>query len=385
MKKTNFKIALLFCLGGLGLPFLTSAANLYFLPSFQDFYQGESLIVELRLNTEGEEINALETKIMFPVEILEVVDTNLGGSVLTIWPKEPTFSNSSGEISFIGGMPKGFSGDGLLAKIIFRAKSIGSANLKFTENSQALLNDGNGTKVDLVFLEGVYDILAKPEGLPIVFSSTHPDETKWFHSSTIHLHWDLAEETEYSFVLSHDPSVEPDDLPDKPERWVGDIEYPGLEDGIYYFFLKQRVVGGKWTEKTSLRIMIDATPPEPFIPKIGKEKSVYEGKYFLSFSAEDKASGVDYYEVYESKKELFKKESSSGWKKVKSPYVLENQLLNGVIKVRAVDKAGNERIVEVVLPAKPFPYKTAGIIIFLLLILIVIIARRKVKKTVKLE
>ncbi|MBI3420533.1 MAG: hypothetical protein HY006_00535 [Candidatus Sungbacteria bacterium] len=31
----------------------------------------------------------------------------------------------------------------------------------------------------------------------------------------------------------------------------------------------------------------------------------------------------------------------------KSPYLLENQKLNGTIKVRAVDKAGNEAVVEV--------------------------------------
>ena len=41
-----------------------------------------------------------------------------------------------------------------------------------------------------------------------------------------------------------------------------------------------------------------------------------------------------------------KKELSLAWEKVVSPYVLKDQSLNSVIRVKAVDRAGNERIVE---------------------------------------
>ena len=49
------------------------------------------------------------------------------------------------------------------------------------------------------------------------------------------------------------------------------------------------------------------------------------------------------------------KEGEGGWKEAATPYVLEDQSLKGIIKVRAVDKAGNERIAEYGVK-EPFPY-----------------------------
>lgn len=354
------------------LPFITEAASFYLLPSSQKVYQTESFISELRLNTEGEDINAVQVKIGFPLDLLEAIDISTGNSVLTLWPEEPSFSNQTGEISFIGGVPKGFNGDGVMGTVIFRGKKIGNATVNFKEDSQVLLNDGKGTKARLSLLEGSYEIINKPENIVQVSSSSHPDPNKWFRSSTLHLHWGPVEGVEYSFVLSRDPLVEPDDVPEKPKgtlAWVGDIEYPGLEDGVYYFAIKQKPEGENWTEKTTFRVMVDATLPEPFELQIGKEASVFEGKYFVSFSTKDNPSGIDHYELLEEQqKGLFKPSQPGTWKVVKSPYVLKDQSLKSVIRVKAIDRAGNERIAEFIPPYKPFPYWIVVPVVLLIII-----------------
>jgi len=357
--KINFKILLtVFTFSFLFFPSLSKATNLYLMPQSQTVYQGDSFIVELRINTEDEEINAVEIGLTFPVDLLEVVDFSKGNSILTLWLAEPKIQK--GEIIFLGGIPGGFNGEGLLAKITFLGKEIGKSEISFKEISQVLLNDGLGTPAKLSLSEGNYEIIKKPEGLPQISSETHPDQNKWYNNSTFHLRWDLIEGIEYSYLLSYDPLSEPDEIPDKPEGeliWMGDMEYKGLEDGIYYFTLRQKLPDEDWSKKITYRAMIDTTIPEPFELKTGKAPLVFEGKYFLSFAAQDKMSGIDYYEI---------KEGKGDWKIAQSPYLLENQSLAKKIIVRAYDKAGNYQESEIKPPYK-ITWKDVLVIILVLI------------------
>lgn len=83
----------------------------------------------------------------------------------------------------------------------------------------------------------------------------------------------------------------------------------------------------------------DREPPEIFTPAIAHDPSVFGGKYFLAFSTQDKSSGISHYEVRE------------GWwnsfHEAKSPYLLESQGLTTDVYVKAIDNAGNERVVVV--------------------------------------
>jgi len=83
----------------------------------------------------------------------------------------------------------------------------------------------------------------------------------------------------------------------------------------------------------------DKIPPEDFKIEIARDSATFDNQYFIVFSTVDKQTGIDYYEI---------KEGLWGWKKVTSPYVLKNQSLTSSIQVRAVDKAGNERVVNLV-------------------------------------
>jgi hypothetical protein len=107
-------------------------------------------------------------------------------------------------------------------------------------------------------------------------------------------------------------------------------------------------------------VVTDNYIPEDFKPIIAADDLVYDGKWFLSFSAQDKASGIDHYEVCEG--ELKCTIASS-------PYLLKNQYLNVPIVVKAVDKSGNVRTV-IVPPRHPsvgYDYKQLFAIIGLII------------------
>jgi hypothetical protein len=115
----------------------------------------------------------------------------------------------------------------------------------------------------------------------------------------------------------------------------------------------------------------DREPPESFKPMIGKDPEIFEGKYFLVFTTEDKGSGIDHYEVSEKRKyRIGNWEFGIGkpkWVKTESPYILNDQELRSDIYVKAKDRAGNERIetIEARQPLKwyEFPFVWSIIII----------------------
>jgi hypothetical protein len=93
------------------------------------------------------------------------------------------------------------------------------------------------------------------------------------------------------------------------------------------------IISDQWKETIS----DDKTPPQKFQIYLGKNPFEFNGKYFISFSATDKDSGIDRYEVREGDRKFT-------WST--SPYVLIDQSLKSVIEVKAIDKAGNERVVK---------------------------------------
>ena len=93
--------------------------------------------------------------------------------------------------------------------------------------------------------------------------------------------------------------------------------------------------------QTSSPPVPDITPPDPFVPQIGRDPAVFGGAWFVAFSTTDPQSGINHYEIMEG--------SDTVWHAAVSPYRLSDQSLSSNIYIRAVDNAGNFRIVE--LPA----------------------------------
>jgi hypothetical protein len=91
-------------------------------------------------------INAVEGAVSFPSDVLEVEDISLDGSVLDLWPQEPSFSNASGTVQWSGGTIRagGFTGTKKILNIAFVAKAAGKADIRFNKALFAAY-DGKGT------------------------------------------------------------------------------------------------------------------------------------------------------------------------------------------------------------------------------------------------
>jgi len=285
----------------------SKAAILYLDHALGEYRPGEIFTVNLRIDNEGECLNAFEIYVKYPADTIKFVDFSDGDSFLTLWVERPKVDEENGIISFIAGIPGGYCGrlpgdigpSNILGGIIFRVPGFqvtsgppaDYARIEIMGISQALLSDGFGTPAKLSF---------------------QPTE----------------------FKITRD-----DALPPITEEW-----YQRIQD--------------------------DKTAPEPFLIELRRDPEIFGGKFFIIFSTTDKQTGIDRFEVMESDEleRNRKTKKPAVWKRAESPYLLEDQKLLSFIKVKAVDKAGNERIVELppqaaVMKIAPIPRERGKIIL----------------------
>ena len=148
------------------VPIRTKAAILYLESPEAQYSLEETFALEIKINPEEESINAIRTVLEFDSDILEVVGFDFEYSILSFWIEQPTSVdieeiNSTGLISFIGGIPNGYKGKfmgtplaaNLLGKIIFKSKSPvldgGQTIVRILDSSLVLLNNGRGGVADL--------------------------------------------------------------------------------------------------------------------------------------------------------------------------------------------------------------------------------------------
>ena len=342
----------------------TAAATLYFLPSAGEAVDEDSLVVEVRLDTEGETVNVLEGAVVYPAGNVEILDISDGGSLLSLWPQKPIAKD--GRIDFIGGAPGGYKGDGKLFSIIFKPKetsSLSKITLTWDAASKILLNDGLGTEAAKRFLAGNYEVFPIGKEAVKVVSADHPDQNSWYPSGILTLRWEVKPEFLYSYVLSQDPLAEPDG--EAEAIFKEGVEYAGLADGIYYFHLKTKSPTGSWSRKSTFRAMIDAAPPEITEAAVARDPGIFNGRYFLSFAVRDAVSGVVEVSVAEGDEE-----GGSVWREAVSPHLLKDQKRISEIKIKARDKAGNETVYTI--PAEKVRL-TKGFIIWFLAVVVFII------------
>jgi len=267
-----------FCIKG-----VVYAAELNLTSQAQEINVDQQFQVDVILNTEGEQINAVEGKIVFP-DIVELKEIRDGNSIVNFWIEKPQLT-SLHEIVFSGITPGGYLGKkGLLFSAVFQAKKKGGGLIEI-QNAKTLLNDGKGTE-------------AKLEIFNFQFS-----------------------------IFKEAPAIQPS----APE--IRDLELP-----------------------------------EDFKPEIASDPNVFDGKYFLVFATQDKSSGISHYEIKESRQKFLK--ILKKWVIAESPYVLKDQRLKSYVYIKAVDKAGNERIA-VVEPRYPMRwYENWWIWIIIILVII---------------
>lgn len=85
----------------------------------------------------------------------------------------------------------------------------------------------------------------------------------------------------------------------------------------------------------------DTAAPEAFEAYLGTGAQVEGAQPYLVFSAQDKASGIDHYEFAQRRAVWFW--STLSWSRVESPLPLNVDLVDDVY-IKAIDRAGNERM-----------------------------------------
>ncbi len=274
-------------------------AVLYLEPSQGEYHQGDTFIADVRIDTEDECINTVEANLGFPHEVLEAVDFSQGNSILTLWLKNPAINQDSGQLSFIGGIPGGYCGK--LVGDPGKSNLLGKIIFRIKEARDRRQETGDKQQAEVKFLDTSQALLNDGFGTPAKLSSKNAVFTILLETTTA------------------------------PKK--------------------------EWEEEISK----DTILPELFQIEISQDPSIFEGKYFVIFSTVDKQTGIDHYEVLETRDKR-----QEIWKKAESPYVLEDQTLRSIIKVKAVDKAGNERIAEYPPPIKPKPLPYWMIILVLM-------------------
>ncbi len=164
-------------------PYLVSAATVFVDTNSNEFGAEDKKILNIRLNTEGKNINAIEglVGIYSPDGPVYVRELSVGGSDFSLWPNKPSLSTSKGNVSinFVGGVPAGINKkDALLFTIALTAENPGTVYIA-PVSLVGYANDGlgtpltvNGSDVTLTVTQG--QIVPKDEWKEFVNTDTQP-------------------------------------------------------------------------------------------------------------------------------------------------------------------------------------------------------------------
>jgi hypothetical protein len=315
-------------------------ASLFFSPSKGTYQTGSIFSVKIKINSDGASINAAQSKVLFPQEILEVKNISKTDSIFTLWPEEPVFSNSKGEVSFQGGVPApGFTGVDNILIINFQAKKEGPAKVSFSE-AEVLAADGRGTDILKLTQEAIFSItetypeVSKVPVSPKISSPTHLKENFWYHNSNPEFQWAISPEIigiNYKFDQS------PFSLPETIAKNIESSKsFEQIKDGIWYFHLRvQNKIG--WSKTSHYKIQIDTIPPNPFEVTVDNQGDPTNPRPFLYFETNDDLSGVSHYEIKIGQGDTF-----SLVRAETNPLHLPYQAPGSYeVLVKAIDQAGN--------------------------------------------
>lgn len=264
-----------------------NAALLYFDPSSADIFRGDSITLALRLDTdEGECINTIDATIHYD-ESIRAVDISRGDSILNIWVEDPVIDEVAHTVKFAGGIPGGYCGR------IPGDPSLTNVILKLVFRSPGFnIGGGDGQPAHVWVDENVQILLHDGYG------------------------------TNANTRLQ--------------DSYINLLSTPGTS------------VSDTWRSAVGS----DTELPSDFSITLTKDDTAFSGQYFVVFNSADKQSGIDHYEVMEEPfSEFFTfawGRADAPWVIAESPYVLEDQTLNSTIRIKAIDKAGNERIATLV-------------------------------------
>lgn len=260
-----------------------TAALLYVDPPQQEMNRGDAVLYQVRVDTDeanDECINAVSGVLQFAGPI-EPIDISDGSSIISLWVEQPTIVADKKQVTFTGGIPNGYCG--------------------------RVEGDPNLTNV-------LFEVVVRAD----------PVEVRESEVATIAL-------TEETAVTQNDP-------------YGTAASVSVLPSTITVLPTFGEFVSDPWTEEVS----DDVLPPQEFSIILEQDASTFGGQYYIAFNTTDKQTGIAYYEVIEeplAESRLFLwGRADAPWVQARSPYPLADQSLNSVVRVKAVDKAGNEYI-----------------------------------------
>lgn len=264
----------------------THAASIYIDPAFSTLNRGDAAKLSVRVDVDeavDECINAVEGVITYTPNITPV-DISIGDSIFSIWVEEPTINAENNTITFAGGLPNGYCG-----------RVAGDPRLTNT----------------------LFELIVRSPGFTIGNEEQSPTAAV-----------ELGPETAVYLNDGFGTRLTPD-------MFGAQIELTEVVSDT---------IVDPWREE----VAADTIPPEEFSITLSEDNTAFGGKYFIVFNTTDKQTGIDQYQVME---EPFSELGSFTWGRVdapwvqaRSPYVLQDQSLNSTIRVKAIDKAGNEYI-----------------------------------------
>lgn len=347
---------------------IAHAAVLYWVPAVGEWKIGDTITADLKIDSEGTGINAAQATISFPQGLLEVSSLNKSDSAFSFWLEEPSFSNTSGTISFVGGTPYGVSGASIkILTATFTVKGSGTASITTTD-AAITASDGAGTNVLSKTIDAAYTLTAKrevtspiPAGTtteptvvtspqqivrPVVIAEQTPkkpavrialyqDTSVWHNVSNIFTaNWDLPRDvTDVSTEINNQPNFQPR----TSEGLFDSQSFPALQDGTWYLHIRFRNTEG-WGETAHERLMIDTKAPLPFTITSSESESSDNPSPILTFKTSDTLSGISEYQI---------RTNSDAWVTIPLNDFTGSWKIAPLapgshqITIRAIDRAGN--------------------------------------------
>ncbi|MFA5997435.1 MAG: hypothetical protein WC791_02990 [Candidatus Paceibacterota bacterium] len=353
------------------------AASLFFVPQTGSYTIGQDISVDLKIDTEGAGINAAQATIRFPKDTLQVKSVDKTNSTFNFWLAEPTFSNTDGVISFVGGTPYGVSGASLsVIHIVFTSKGSGVAPVTIVD-AAVTASDGSGTNILSKTSNANYTIsptttnptavvpTATTPGVATTTSSTplvvtppvqivrtpavasglpikpilnvplYSDPSIWSNNSNIfNVSWILpADVTGVATAINKQPGF----TPSINEGLFDNKTFPALAEGVWYLHVQFKNQIG-WGPVAHYRIAIDTAPPQPFTITSSEGAQSDNPTPTLSFNASDALSGISGYRT---------RVDNDSWtpidiKGFKGSYQLPPQTPSKhTLTIQAIDNAGN--------------------------------------------
>lgn len=331
----------------LGSVVLAQATNptLSLSASSSTVYVGDTVAVNILINSASVASNAYQVNLSYPSSLITVQSAETGGSICQFWPMLPSYNDSMGRLDMQCGLPSpGYQGTGgQLLRVQFRANQIGTATVQVLNSSEVYGNDGSGNNiiggVGSVTINIIAAPYVPPAGVPDtpsvhagpnVSSPSHLDPNTWYSNDQVMFLWESeAEVSGYSYVFNQEYLTEPDE---SAETYELTTEFVEVSDGIWYFHIRSQK-DGVWSETSRVKVQVDSTPPNDFIPLIKPEGILTMPNASVFFNTTDDVSGIQGYEVRVDNEE---------YQPAESPF--ETIALRSgahIVYVKAIDLAGN--------------------------------------------